>query len=376
MQLFLRRFHIIFLIAISLPLHTVAAGSIPWRTDIELAIREAEQENKLVLLHFWDYQCPPCRRLEKNVFPRQDVAAAIEANFIPVKINVTAASRLRQQYRIQRWPTDIILNADQQQLHRDISEQSPEAFIAVLNQIADQENSDPTVIVESTDLTQSSTTSQQTTASIDDSRQSSFRIADALDASESVSDLQSSHPSSLLGTPTIPNIESASGQADLSRDPTTFKGMLNDEQPVFPKSNDHALIQSVSNTQQEPAQPPPLGLEGFCPVTLAGRAGKFPQWQPGDPKWGAIHRGQLYLFVGREEQREFLQDPDRYSPVLAGRDVVRLVKHGEKSAGERRHGVTYRNRVYLFRDEYSLQEFRKAPTFFSREALKRMPIQR
>ena len=84
----------------------------------------------------------------------------------------------------------------------------------------------------------------------------------------------------------------------------------------------------------------------------------------------------MKIEINLEEQRAFLQDPDRYSPVLAGRDVVRLIKHGEKSTGERRHGVTYRNRVYLFRDEYSLQEFRKAPTFFSREALKRMPIQR
>ncbi len=283
MQFFSRCFHIISLIAISLPLQTVAADSVPWRTDIESAVREAQQENKLVLLHFWDYQSPPCRRLEKNVFPRQEVAAAIEANFIPVKINVTDAARLQRQYDIQQWPTDIILTADQQQLHRDISEQSPEAFIAVLNQIATRRTADSTAIVKSSYLQESSTTSQQSEAPSDDNRQSSFQIEDTVNSRESVNDLQQSHPSSSLGDPTIPDLESTPGQPDLSPRSTAIKGTLSDGQQIFPRPANHALITPVSNTQQEPSQPPPLGLEGFCPVTLAGRAGKFPQWQPGNP---------------------------------------------------------------------------------------------
>ena len=376
MQLFSRCFRIIFLIAISLCLNSVAADTLTWRADIESAISEAQRDNKLVLLHFWDYQCPPCRRLEKNVFPRQDVAEAIEANFIPVKINVTDAPRLRRQYRIRSWPTDIILNADQQQLHRDISEQSPESFIAILNQMAARKNGNSTIPADSTGPTASSTPSQRTELTIGDSRQSSFRIEDSANSSGSAGNLQQPHPTTLLGSPTIPDPEAAPLQADLNQHPTAITGTLNDKRQGFSTPENHAPVVPVSNTEQAPVQPPPLGLDGFCPVTLAGRAGKFPQWQPGHPKWGAIHRGQLYLFVGLDEQRAFLQDPDRYSPVLAGRDVVRLIKHGEKSTGERRHGVTYRNHVYLFRDEYSLQEFRKAPAFFSREALKRIPIQR
>ena len=376
MQLFSRCFYVLFLIAISTCWQSVAADSLRWRTDLKTAIGEAQQDNKLVLLHFWDYQCPPCRRLEKNVFPRKDVAQAIEAHFIPVKINITDAPRLRRQYRIRRWPTDIILNADQQQLHRDVSEQSPAAFIALLNQMAARKNDNSAVLVDSTGSAERPTSSQRTQATIDDSRQSSFRIVDSTDLTWSVGDLQRYHPSSQLGSPTIPDSEATTPQTDFGQRPTAITNSSKGEQQAIPQPENHDPVAPVSNTQREPAQPLPLGLEGYCPVTLAGRVGKFPQWQPGNPKWGAIHRGRLYLFVGAEEQQAFLREPDRYSPVLSGRDVVRLVKHSEKSIGERRHGVTYRNRVYLFRDEYSLQEFRKAPYFFSREALKRMPIQR
>jgi YHS domain-containing protein len=98
-------------------------------------------------------------------------------------------------------------------------------------------------------------------------------------------------------------------------------------------------------------------LEGFCPVTL--KQGQ--RWAPGDRRWGVVHRGRTYLFTGPDQQREFLKNPDRYSPVLSGLDPVIAIEKGHSVTGRRKHGVFYGGRVYLFADETSLEQFSRSP---------------
>jgi YHS domain-containing protein len=88
----------------------------------------------------------------------------------------------------------------------------------------------------------------------------------------------------------------------------------------------------------------PLGLEGYCPVTLADRG----VWTEGRAQWGARHRGRTYLFAGPEQQQAFLANPDRYAPALSGDDPVLAFDQGRTAPGRRAYGVTYQSRMYLF----------------------------
>ncbi|MFM8735620.1 MAG: thioredoxin family protein [Pirellulales bacterium] len=88
----------------------------------------------------------------------------------------------------------------------------------------------------------------------------------------------------------------------------------------------------------------PLGLEGYCPVTLAERG----VWSEGRAQWGVRHRGRTYLFAGPEQQQAFLANPDRYAPALSGDDPVLAVDQGRSLPGRRTYGVTYQSRMYLF----------------------------
>ncbi len=98
-----------------------------------------------------------------------------------------------------------------------------------------------------------------------------------------------------------------------------------------------------------------MGLDGYCPITLFEKG----SWENGDSRWGAIHRGQTYLFTGPREKQIFLANPDRYSPVLSGNDPVRYAQQQQLVAGHRKHGLFYQNQVYLFADESSLKAFSK-----------------
>jgi protein disulfide-isomerase len=101
-------------------------------------------------------------------------------------------------------------------------------------------------------------------------------------------------------------------------------------------------------------QAPPLGLDGYCPVELHRLRTRYTK---GDPRFGAVHRGRTYLFSSADAQQEFLRDPDRYSPVMAGNDPVLLFDQGQFVPGTRRLGLFVGDRVYLFANEQTRAKF-------------------
>ena len=120
----------------------------------------------------------------------------------------------------------------------------------------------------------------------------------------------------------------------------------------------------------EPQQTMPLGLEGYCPVALLESG----NWVEGQARWGARHRGRTYLFSGLEQQQIFLTDPDRYAPALSGDDPVAAFDGRTTIAGQRRYGVTYQQRIYLFESPETRATFATNPQrYTSRVILAEQP---
>jgi len=109
----------------------------------------------------------------------------------------------------------------------------------------------------------------------------------------------------------------------------------------------------------------PVGLEGYCPVTLAERGA----WVEGRAQWGARHRGRTYLFASAEQQKAFLADPDRYAPALSGDDPVMAFDAGKCTPGQRRYGVTYQSRTYLFSSTETRDAFAANPQRYTSGAV-------
>jgi YHS domain-containing protein len=99
----------------------------------------------------------------------------------------------------------------------------------------------------------------------------------------------------------------------------------------------------------------------MCPVVLTEQK----KWVVGDPQWGAYHRGRLYLFAGEAQQQRFLANPDHYSPVLSGYDPVVAFEQQQFKLGQRKHGVFFKNRIYLFASEENLKRFYQSPDRFN-----------
>lgn len=117
----------------------------------------------------------------------------------------------------------------------------------------------------------------------------------------------------------------------------------------------------ASGKLQLPAGSPPLGFEGYCPVTM-----KFDKkWVRGNVQYGAIHRGRTYLFAGDPQRQQFLADPDAYSPVFSGMDPVALLDSKQTVEGSRKYGFEYRGAFYLFSGPETMRKFADKPDHYA-----------
>jgi thioredoxin-related protein/YHS domain-containing protein len=118
------------------PSGLLAQSQISWAANLEQAQQIAAQERKLVLMHFYSDACEPCLKLEKNVFSRPEVVEAIHRNYVPVKIHGTTNAKIAQQYRVDRWPTDVIVSSTGQEIVRTPSPQVAEQYTNLMHQVA------------------------------------------------------------------------------------------------------------------------------------------------------------------------------------------------------------------------------------------------
>jgi len=165
--------------------------------------------------------------------------------------------------------------------------------------------------------------------------------------------------------------------AALQKPFSMFAGRANEPQQKQPSTpalgqTPQPASETVANyasqtSAEEPAttETMPLGLEGYCPVSLVETG----NWREGQAQWGARHRGRTYLFSGLEEQQAFLADPDRYAPALSGDDPVVAFDSGSTVSGQRQYGVTYQQRIYLFASPESRATFAANPQRYTSRVL-------
>lgn len=111
----------------------------PWMHDVDAAIAQAAAQNKIVLVYATADWCPPCRDMKRYVWPRPDIQQAIQARYLPVKIDLTRAQSLSvpqarwvQRLEIEPIPAVYRLDVQGNRLDQRIGGQSPQAFLAWL----------------------------------------------------------------------------------------------------------------------------------------------------------------------------------------------------------------------------------------------------
>ncbi len=95
-------------------------STIPWREDYATALDESKASGKPVLVVFSASWCPPCKEMKLRVWPDVDVAAAVEADFVPIYVDVDVKQYgpVVERYKVRSIPSILILDGEGQVLRQ------------------------------------------------------------------------------------------------------------------------------------------------------------------------------------------------------------------------------------------------------------------
>lgn len=88
---------------------TAAMAAGPWQTDFEKARAEAQRLQRPLLIHFYSDACVPCVKMEQTVLHTPQVNDLLAQKIVGVSVNVDQHLELAKRFRIDRWPSDVIV---------------------------------------------------------------------------------------------------------------------------------------------------------------------------------------------------------------------------------------------------------------------------
>jgi len=338
-----------------------ARGEVPWLQSIDHARQVAGHTNRLVLVHFWSKDCQPCMRMEQSVFAKPGTAERIQAKFVPVKVDSQQFPAVARQYDVTFLPCDIVLAPNGQVVASLRCSLDQETYLAGLDQVAVA--ADPRLNNAYSNLggpqiapvpgnpaagfapgqPASTATQMPPTFAPDDRYAEYFR--------------QRQQPVPGGSLPQSPQVQAFQPGLQDAAPPAVTPGI-----PIAPGVPPTGLAAAVppslapapaTVSSSAPPSSVPLAMDGYCSVELAERE----RWVRGDARFGAVHRGQTYLFSGPEQQKRFLANPDRYGLAMSGYDPVLALEKRQYVPGIRKHGLYFNNRIYLFSSEATLTQF-------------------
>jgi len=107
---------LVFFVFVAIIFVTQHRDTIDWVEDYEAGIKLAKQQNKPVLLAFYKLHTRFCSDMSQNTYNNPDVIEYVEANFIPILIDVDKQPEIAKRYHIDYYPTHYIKPPDSNEL--------------------------------------------------------------------------------------------------------------------------------------------------------------------------------------------------------------------------------------------------------------------
>ncbi|MCJ7777678.1 MAG: DUF255 domain-containing protein [Sedimentisphaerales bacterium] len=102
---------LVFTIFVAIVFLTQNREQIAWK-DYQTGIELAKKQNKPALLCFSKQNAPFCSYMWQTVYNKPDVKKYVEANFIPILIDVDKQPEIARRYNVTYYPTHYVENPD------------------------------------------------------------------------------------------------------------------------------------------------------------------------------------------------------------------------------------------------------------------------
>src|SRR6266436_3885065 len=123
------------------------AAELDWQTDLSKAQAQAKKENKLVMLDFTGSDwCGWCIKLNAEVFSKPEFEEYAKKNLVLVEVDFPRKKKLSEEqkkannalqakYKIEGYPTIIVLDGEGKQVGQTGYKPSPKQFIEDLEKM-------------------------------------------------------------------------------------------------------------------------------------------------------------------------------------------------------------------------------------------------
>ena len=240
------------------------APKIEWRQDLAQAQAEARSRDLLLWMQFTGPWCINCRRMDRATFVHSGVVARSRDQFVPVKLRSDEHEALALSLGLTSLPSTVIVRPNGEIVEKYEGYVEPDTFEVTLREVLRRENRLPEQVA---------------------AKKKKTNEDDAVA-------LAGYCPVSLLNEQRL-----VPGRADLAieHDGRIFRFASEAEKRAF-------------RTRPDAFAP---ANDGRCPVSQVERG----DLRPGDPRWGVVYHGHLYLFKDATERARFAKDPERYANI-------------------------------------------------------------
>jgi len=120
-------------------LSAAPSTNVKWETSLQAAQARAKAEHKVIFMDVWAGWCGWCLKLQKDTFPSQAAEAAL-AKVVPLTIKTqevngspTKDNHFERDYKVDGYPTLLILDANGKEISRQPGYLPPQQFASWIN---------------------------------------------------------------------------------------------------------------------------------------------------------------------------------------------------------------------------------------------------
>lgn len=136
MKTYLNRLTLAAGLVLALPYsHAEEAAGMFSNLGFDAALKQAATEQKFVFVDFYTTWCGPCKMLDQKTWKDPQVIALITSKAIPLKIDAEKEADLSKRYRINVYPSLLVIRPDGSEVDRIIGFKESEPFKEAFNKV-------------------------------------------------------------------------------------------------------------------------------------------------------------------------------------------------------------------------------------------------
>ncbi len=291
--------------------------SIRWREDYASALQEAKTADRLLWIQFTGPWCPNCTRMERDSFPAPPIVQHAQESFIPVKLRTDVYEQLALSFNLSAIPASIVVAPSREVVAVQQGYLGPAELDGFLKEAC----------ARSGFVGKRAETNPAQNARVEEQRPGAGEPKRTTEL-----------PLALLGYCPVSLVRDRKLVLGQARFTVEREGRIY-------RFGERALAEEF---RKRPDRFIPRNDEA-CPVSEVDLGTKL----PGNPKWGVIYRGRLFLCASAEARQQFVKSPERYAAV----DVAEqgfcphcIRESGLLVRGDPRHELAHDGRRYWFPD--------------------------